>query len=187
MIFTIIRILFFLVDFLVSSHGLRCFVGSDPKNYASPKEYSGNSSDTGVAAIQEQTDTRDIASSWCSAYRTADSERLAALETQEIEIVDRFGDWHHLIGLKARQSFWADGLDMTSRRDFLPECTVQHVRLIGLNTATAQVKVSYDEGILLKDGDRVPPFSEIHTLVLVRVKDTWLVSAHDIVQRHSGD
>jgi hypothetical protein len=112
---------------------------------------------------------------------------LAALETQELEIVDRFGDWHHLIGIKAREHFWEDGFDMTSRKHFRPECTVQHVRLIGRNVAIGQVTVSFDDGIVLKDGGRIPPFSEIHTFVLVRVEGTWRISVQDIVQQNSRE
>jgi hypothetical protein len=114
-------------------------------------------------------------------------ERLAALETQEMEIVDRFGDWHHLIGIKAREHFWEDGFEMTSRKDFRPECSVQHVRLIGRNVAIVEVTVSFDDGIVLNDGDRIPRFSEIHTLILVRVEGTWLISAQDIVQQNSQE
>ena len=40
--------------------------------------------------------------------------------------------------------------------------------------------VSYYDGIALEDGDRIPPFSEIHRLALVKVEGTWRVSAQDI-------
>jgi len=102
-----------------------------------------------------------------------------------MEIVDRFGDWHHLIGFKARAQFWKDGFDLTNRKHFRPKCFIQHVRLIGLNAAIAQVTVSYDEGIALADGNRIPPFSEIHTLVLANVSGNWLITAEEIVQQNS--
>jgi hypothetical protein len=54
-----------------------------------------------------------------------------------------------------------------------------------LNAAIAQVAVSYNAGIALKDDDSIPPFSEIHTLVLVKVEGAWLISAQDIVQQNS--
>lgn len=184
MIFTFIRILFLLVLFLVASQGMS-LVGSDPNDHSSPSEHANALSHARVSAIPGETAAHNVASSWCSAYRSSDPKRLAALETREKEIVDRFGDWHHLIGLKAREQFWKDGFDMTSREDFLPECSVQHVRLIGLNTAIAQVTVSYHAGIALKGGDRVPPISEIHTLVLVKVEGRWLISAQNIVQQIS--
>lgn len=66
-----------------------------------------------------------------------------------------------------------------SRKDLHAECTVRDVRLTGKNTAIVQVAVSYDKGIALSDGDRIPPFSEIHRLALVKVADTWRISAKD--------
>lgn len=126
----------------------------------------------------------ELVSRWCSAYRRSDPERLAALETGEVEIVDRFGAWHDLVGRKARNGFWTDGFEMLRREDFHPECTVQHVHLTRWNLAIAQVTVSYHDGIALKGGERVPPFSEIHTFVLVRTKGGWLFSAQDIVPQN---
>jgi len=96
-----------------------------------------------------------------------------------METVDRFGDWHHPIGLEAREQFWKDGIDMTSRKEFRPECTVQHVRLIGLNAAVVQVMVFYHDGIALKGADRISAFSEIHTLFLATAEGRWLISAQD--------
>lgn len=179
-----IRILFLLVLFSVTNRGTS-LVSSGPNDHSSPPEHRHTLSQTRVGIIPGEAAAHDLASSWCFAYRSSDPERLAALETRKMEIVDGFGDWHHLIGLNAREHFWKDGFDMTSRKDFLPECSVRHVRLIGLNAAIAQVTVSYVEGIALKDGDRVPPFSEIHTLVLVKVQGRWLISAQNIVHQSS--
>ena len=182
LIFTLIRILFLLIHFLVENQGTSNLVASDRNSNSSPPEHVETLSPARVATKPGEAAAHDLASCWCSAYRSSDPGRLAALETREMEIVDRLGEWHALIGLKAREHFWEDGFDMTSRKDFRPDCTVQHVRLIGLNAAIVQVKVSYYGGIALKDGDRIPPFSEIHTLVLVKVEGTWLISAQDIVQ-----
>ena len=180
-VFTFIRILFLVVDFLAANGGTRSPVESGANTRSLPPEQSIALLHTKVA------DVFDLASSWCSAYRSSDPERLAALETREIEIVDRFGEWRHLIGLKARVHFWEDGFDVVSRRDFRPVCAVEHVRLIGLNAAVVQVKVSYDEGIALKNGDRIPRFSEIHSLVLVKVQGTWLITTQNIVQQNSQE
>ena len=187
MIFTFIRILFLFVHCLSAYQGTSRVVGSDPNRPSSPPEYPNALSYTGAATIPRETAVHDLASSWCSAYRSSDPERLAALETREMEIVDRFGDWHHPIGLEAREQFWKDGIDMTSRKDFRPECTVQHVRLIGLNAAVVQVMVLYHEGIALKGGDRISPFSEIHTLFLAKAEGRWLISAQDVVQKSSSE
>ena len=185
-IFTFLRILSLLTRLLIANQGKGSLVGSDQISRSLPPQHLDSLSHTKVAANQGEAGAHDLAGSWCSAYRRSDPERLAALETPEMEIVDRFGDWHHLIGLKARAQFWKDGFDMTSSKDFHPECFIQHARLTGLKAAIAQVTVSYDEGIALADGNRIPPFSEIHTLVLANVAGRWLITAEDIVQQNSS-
>lgn len=182
-ILTFLRILFLLVHLMSPGRGTSSLADSDANHRSFQPEHSKALSHKADAPTRGEKAAHDVASSWCSAYKGADPRRLAALEMREVQIVDRFGAWHRLVGLKAREDFWEDGLDMTSREGFRPECSVQHVRLIGLNTAIAQVAVSYHEGIALRDGDRIPPLSEIHTLVLVRIESTWLISAQDIVQR----
>ena len=186
LIITFLRILSLLTHLFVSNQGTSSLVGSDQINRSLPPEHLEALSHTRVAAKPGEAGARDLAGSWCSAYKRSDPERLAALETREMEIVDRFGDWHHLIGFKARAQFWKDGFDLTNRKHFRPKCFIQHVRLIGLNAAMAQVTVSYDEGIALADGNRIPPFSEIHTLVLANVAGRWLITAEDIVQQNSS-
>src|SRR6516162_6900655 len=118
MIFTFMRILFLFVHCL--------------------PEYLSALSHTGAATIPGETAVHDLASSWCSAYRSSDPERLAAMETRETEIVDRFGEWHHVIGLKARVHFWDDGFGVVRRKDFRPACTVEHVRRIGRSKHSSQ-------------------------------------------------
>ena len=186
-IFTFMRILFLVVDFLATIGGTRSAVVWGANARSLPPEQSTTLLHTKLSAIAPEEAVHDLASSWCSAYRSSDPERLAALETREIEIVDRFGEWHRLIGLKARVHFWEDGFNMVSLKDFWPACIVHHVRLIGLNAAVVQVKVSYGEGIALKNGDRIPRFSEIHTFVLVKVQGTWLITAQNIVQQNSQE
>jgi hypothetical protein len=181
-----IRILSFVFLFLVTGQGTSILARPDSNKHSSLAQQAKTSSHTRPAAIPAEKGAQDLVSSWCSAYREMDPERLAALETGEIEIVDRFGDWYHLIGLKSRERFWEDGFDMIRREEFRPECAVKHVRLIRSEVAIVQATVSYTQGIALK-GDRIPPFSEIHTFVLVKVQGTWLISAQDIVQQNSKE
>jgi ketosteroid isomerase-like protein len=142
-------------------------------------------SHTSLATAPEEKDARDLIKSWCSAYGQSDSERLAALEMNEVEIVDRFGDWHHLTGLRDRKDFWREGFDMVLTSGFRPECTIEHVRLIRMDVAIVQARITYDQGIRLKGGDSIPSFSEIHTFVLMESDEAWLISAQDIVQHIS--
>jgi ketosteroid isomerase-like protein len=139
-------------------------------------------SHTSLGTTHEEKGARDLIESWCSAYGQSDSERLVPLEMNEVEIVDRFGDWHHLTGLKDRERFWRAGFDMIRSKDFHPKCTIEHVRVIRSDIAVVQTRVSYDHGISLKGGDRIPPFSEIHTFVVMKTDEIWLISVQDIVQ-----
>lgn len=180
LIFTLIRIVL-LLHFL-ESQGTSSLVGSEPKNSSSPPEYSRTLTNTRMAVIQAQTGARGLIKSWCSAYAHSDPERLAAFEMNDVETVDRFGDWHHLTGLQDRQRFWRRGFDMIRSRDFHPKCTIEHARVIRSDVAIVQARVSYDRGISLKGGDRFLPFSEIHTFVVMKADDIWLISEHDIVQ-----
>src|SRR5262249_12984318 len=152
LIFTFIRILFLLICFLVENQGTSNLVGSDTHPNSSPPEQVETLSPTRVAAKPAVTAAHDLARSSLSAYRSSEARLLAALETREMEIVERFGDWHGLLGLQGREQFWKEGFEMTSRKDFRLECSVLHVPLIGLTSAIAQVKVSYKGGIRLKDG-----------------------------------
>jgi hypothetical protein len=76
---------------------------------------------------------------------------------------------------------------MIRREEFRPECAVQHVRLIRADVAIVQATAFYNQGIALKDGDRIPPFSEIHTFVLVKAEGNWLISGQDIIQQNSKE
>lgn len=108
---------------------------------------------------------------------------LAELATEEIEIVDRFGDWHDLIGLKAREHFWADGfaIDTPGRIFSTMHSSTCFTRW---NAGIAQGTVSFNKGIALEGGERIPPFSEIHIFLPARVESGWLISPEDIVQQN---
>lgn len=179
----LIRILFLAVQVWAEGQGRGRLPDSNRSNGPSLGEQEKTWSYTSLATAPEEKGARDLVNSWCSAYGQSDSERLAALEMSEVEIVDRFGDWHHLTGLKDRERFWGEGFDMIRTKDFHPECAIEHVRLVRLDTAIVQARVSYDEGISLQGGDHIPPFSEIHTFLLMKSDGIWLISAQDIVQR----
>jgi hypothetical protein len=182
-----IRIFSFVILFFVTGQGTSILARPDSNKDSSLAQQAKTSSHTSLAAIAIEKGAHDLISSWCSSYRQSDPARLAAMETGEIEIVDRFGDWHHLIGQKSQERFWKDGFDMIRREEFRPECAVQHVRLIRADVAIVQATVSYNEGIALQGDDRIPPFSETHTFVLVMAKGYWLISAQNIVQQNSRE
>jgi len=41
----------------------------------------------------------------------------------------------------------------------------------------------FADGILLVDGDRIPPFSEVDTYVTIKSKGVWLVAVHTMQEK----
>jgi hypothetical protein len=128
LICAIIRILFLLLHFLADRQATHSLVGSDLNSHSSTLEDTKAPSHARFVPARIEKSADELVSAWRSAYRRSDPKGLAVLETGEFEIADRFGDWHDLIGLKARERFWADGFAMIRREEFSPQCTVQHVR-----------------------------------------------------------
>jgi ketosteroid isomerase-like protein len=180
-----VRFLFLAAQLWAASQAGGRFPDPDDSNGPPSAKQGRLSSQTSLRTTPKEKGARDLVKSWCSAYRQSDPERLAALEMTEVEIVDRFGDWHHLTGRRDRERFWREGLDMIRTKDFRPECSIEHARLIRPDVAIVQARISYDRGIGLKGSDRIPPFCEIHTFVLTKSHDAWLISAQDIVQQIS--
>lgn len=159
------------------------FFGPNKSHGTSVATQGRPSSESSLGSTSNSRGARDLVESWCSAYAQSDPVRLAGLEMMEVEIVDRFGDWHHLNGLRGRERFWREGFDMIPTEEFHPTCAIEHVRAIRSDLAIAQAKVSYDQGITLKGNERIPPFSEIHTFVLMKNGHAWLISAQDIIRQ----
>jgi len=118
-------------------------------------------------AIEERA-IRALISEWVEAYRNLDAKRLAAHETQAVEVVDRFGQLR-LQSATENENLWSDTFEAISRKSAPPTATVKHIEFLRPEVALVQVSWQFSEGILLVDGDRIPPFSEIDTRDETRV------------------
>jgi uncharacterized protein (TIGR02246 family) len=127
----------------------------------------------------EERAIRALISEWVEAYRNLDAKRLAAHETHAVEVVDRFGQWR-LQSATENEKLWSDTFDAISRRSAPPAVTVDHIVFLRPEVALVQVSWQFSEGILLVDGDRIPPFSEIDTYVVTKMQGVWLVGAHNM-------
>lgn len=169
LIFTIIRLLLLLPHFLAESQGTHSLVDSDLNNHFHHSKTREHRHTQGSCLLPREK----VRMNWLvfGVLRTGGliPKGLAELATEEIEIVDRFGDWHDLIGLKAREHFWADGfaIDTPGRIFSTMHSSTCFTRW---NAGIAQATVSFNKGIALEGGERIPPFSEIHTFPLVRVE-----------------
>jgi len=126
---------------------------------------------------------RELIERWCVAYGDLDEKELGALESPDIEIVDRFGEVHAAKQRQDEERFWAGGFEMIRREDFHPICNIEEIHSIRPDVVIVHVEISYSGGIPLKGGDFIPPFSEIHTFLVSRDEAVWRIAGHDITKR----
>jgi hypothetical protein len=126
---------------------------------------------------------RELIERWCTAYGDLNEKELAALESPDFEIVDRFGELHVSKQRPDQERFWAEGFEMIGRDAFHPEYVIQQIRSIRPDVAVVHVEISYPGGIPLKDGDFIPAFSELHTFIVSRDEAVWRIAGHTITMR----
>jgi len=126
----------------------------------------------------EEHAIRTLMSRWVEAYQDLDAKQLAALETPDVETVDRFGERHRLSGRSENEELWADTFEIISRNTSRPTVAFGRVRFLRPDVAVIEVSWRFADGILLVDGDRIPPFSEVDTYVTIKSKGVWLVAVH---------
>jgi len=126
---------------------------------------------------------RTLISQRVEAYQDLDAKRLAALETPDVEIVDRFGELHLPSGRNENEKLWSDAFEIVSRNTLPPTVTIDRIRFLQPDVAVVQVSWRFTEGILLVDGDRIPPFSQVDTFVVIKSQGVWLVAAHNMQEQ----
>jgi uncharacterized protein (TIGR02246 family) len=133
----------------------------------------------GQSLIPEDPGVRQLIAQWNAAYRRLDAKALAALETPDVEIIDRFGHWVRSEGPEFNERLWS----MTFRDIYKgkpgPERTVRNVRMLTPDVALVQATTHWDE-VVLDDGTRIPPHGEIDTFVLVKRDGAWRIAAMNI-------
>jgi len=135
------------------------------------------------STASEQDAIRTLISRWVEAYQDFDAKRLAALETPDVEIVDRFGKLHLPSGRNENEKLWSDAFEIVSRNALLPTVTIDRIRFLRPDVAVVQVSWRFTEGILLVVGDRIPPFSQVDTFVVIKSQGVWLVAAHNMQEQ----
>ena len=126
---------------------------------------------------------RTLISQRVEAYQDLDAKRLAALETPDVEIVDRFGELHLPSGRNENEKLSSDAFAILSRNTPPPTVTIGRIRFLQPDVAVVQVSWRFTEGILLVDGDRIPPFSQVDTFVVIKLQGVWLVIAHNMQEQ----
>jgi ketosteroid isomerase-like protein len=159
--------------------------GSNESDERSLDWRAGGFSTTNPASKSAVRAVRELIERWCGAYGDLDEKELAALESPDIEIVDRFGEVHAAKQRPDEEHFWAEGFEMIRKEDFHPVCTVEEIRSTRPDVMIVHVEIAYPGGIPLKGGDFIPPFSEIHTFLVSRDEAVWQIAGHDITKREN--
>jgi uncharacterized protein (TIGR02246 family) len=133
--------------------------------------------------VTEERAVRALISDWVEAYQTLDAKRLAAHETPSVEVVDRFGQLRLPSAASENEKLWSDTFEVISKTSTPPRATVDRIEFLQPEVALVQVSWHFSEGILLVDGDRIPPFSEIDTYVVTKVQGVWLVAALNMQEK----
>jgi uncharacterized protein (TIGR02246 family) len=180
-VLSLLRFLILLVHFCVGNQVTRIRWG--PEANKQPKLLQERSSEINSPGTAEEKPARELINAWFSAYSALNPKRMAALETAGVEVVDGFGDSHYFLSRNDREQFWADGFEMIETQGFHPRCVLQHIRLLHPDVAIVQATVAYPHGIRLKGGERIPPYSEVHTFVVAKNEETWLIAAHNFTRQ----
>src|SRR6478736_4359163 len=120
-------------------------------------------------STNDERGVRDFISRWNAAYTGLDAAALAALESDDYEMIDRFGHWIKTEGPEFNQRLWAMTFKEIYHDKPGPARTVESIRFMAPNVAVVQARANHAEGVVLDDGTRIPPFWEIDTYTLVKV------------------
>jgi len=182
-VIAVLRVLLLIADLWAVTQG----VGA-PLNLAKDCERAlrldrETTTQSSLSSTIEERQALQLIKRWCSAYAQHNPARIAELQASEVEIVDRFGGFHRLSTRKDQERFWAEGFDIIQAGEFHPQCEAVDIVFINPNAAVVHTKVSYPYGIRLKGGERIPPYSEIHTFAIAGNEGPWLISGHSVTKR----
>lgn len=129
--------------------------------------------------IEEDPAIRRLIANWNTAYRKLDAKALAALETPDLEIIDRFGHWVRSEGPEFSERMWAATFTEIYKGKPGPPRNVERVRMLSRDVAVVQATANWP-ALTLDDGTTIPPHGEIDTFVLVKGDQGWRIAALNI-------
>jgi uncharacterized protein (TIGR02246 family) len=143
-----------------------------------------------AAAAQAKTDAdthandesgvRAFIANWNAAYTGLDAKSLAALETPDYQMIDRFGHWIQSEGPEFNQRLWAMAFTEIYHGKPGPARVIENIRFLAPDVAIVQARANHPEGVTLDDGTHIPPFWEINTYTLIKTADGWRVALLNI-------
>lgn len=126
----------------------------------------------------EERRIQSLMSDWVAAYKNLDAKQLAALELPDVDVVDRFGDLHQPTGRAENEKLWSDTFEVISPSTDPPKTMIDQIRFLGSDVALVQMSWQFTSGILLTDGSRIAPYSQIDIYLVTKSQSNWMVAAH---------
>jgi uncharacterized protein (TIGR02246 family) len=137
-------------------------------------------------SANDERAVRELVNRWDAAYRSLDAKALAALETEDFELVNRIGWWTPLKSREENERMWAWAFNIIYNGKPGPKHTIERVRFIHPDVAIVQAHGDWP-ALTLPDGTSIPPHGEIDTLVVVKQKKGWLVASESIHNQMPGE
>ena len=132
------------------------------------------------AAGSPEADLRDFIARWNTAYTEMNAAAMAALETPDFELIDRFGHWIKSEGPEFNERLWAMTFRDIYRGKPGPAHRIESIRILSPQAAIVQARAFRPDGVTLDDGTHIPPFWEIATYTLVRTPKGWRVAVLNV-------
>ncbi len=132
------------------------------------------------AAAGDEAAIHDFIDRWNTAYTSLDSDTLAALQTPDFQMVDRFGHWIRPESPEAAHELWALTFKEIYRGKQGPARTIESIRFLAPQVAIVQARANHPNGVDLDDGTHIPPFWEINTYTLIRTDAGWRLALLNI-------
>jgi len=134
----------------------------------------------GQSTNYDEAGVRDLIARWNTAYTSLDAKSLAALETPDYEMIDRFGHWIKSEGPEFNRRLWAVTFTEIYRGKPGPARGIESIHFMAPNVAIVEARANHPDGVTLDDGSRIPPFWEINTYTLVKTAAGWQVALLNI-------
>jgi uncharacterized protein (TIGR02246 family) len=132
------------------------------------------------ASAASESEIRDFIARWNAAYTGLNAPELAALETPDFQMVDRFGHWIKSDGPESNQRLWAVTFKEIYHGKPGPARTIESIRFLTPQVAVVQARADHPDGVTLDDGTQIPPFWEINTYTLVKTDEGWKLTLLNI-------
>lgn len=130
-----------------------------------------------TGAGKDEQKVRELIGKWDAAYRALDGKAIAALETPDFELVDRFGGYLPQTSREENERLWSWTFKNVYQGKPGPAHTIDRVRFINRDTAIVTCRAFWADPITLPDGTVIPPHGQTTTFTVVRVKKEWQIAA----------